>query len=122
MLARLPVAMMLLWSGAAPAQSDEIAAVPARAVIGHSYAGDTAASQIRFINVRSRPVRIYWIGYDGGEHPYALLDEGEEFIQPTFVAHRWLARDANDGTPLQAFISTRSAARDSGTAQIALIR
>jgi hypothetical protein len=70
--------------------------------------------------VRDRPVSIEWVSFDGGEKTYATLAPGEERVQPTFVAHRWLVKDAEDGTPLEAFISTRSATH--GIAQIALIR
>jgi hypothetical protein len=113
---------LILISSPALAEGDEAGPVPAQAVIGHSYFGENTPSQIRFINVRNRPVRILWIAFDGSERPYAELTEGQEIVQPTFVAHRWLVRDARDGTPLVAFISTRSAARSNGTPQIAVIR
>jgi hypothetical protein len=112
---------LLFLSAPALAESDEINPVPTAAVIGHPYFGDQAPSQIRFINVRDRSVRLMWISFDGTERPYAVIAPGHEIIQPTFVAHRWLVKD-DDGTPLQAFISTRSAIRDNGIAQIALIR
>ena len=113
---------LILVCSPALAEGDETDPVPAQAVIGHSYLGENTPSQIRFINVRNRPVRIFWVGFDGNERLYAELTEGQEIIQPTFVAHRWLVRDSGDGTPLIAFISTRSAARSNGTPQIALIR
>jgi hypothetical protein len=104
------------------AESDELAPVPVNAVIGHPYPGDGAPSEIRFINVRLTPVSLVWIGGDGAEHFYATIQPGQEWVQPTFVTHRWLVKDNRDGAPIEAFISTRSAARDAGTAQIALIR
>ena len=122
MFSRISLPVLLLLSTAAAAEGDEIEPVPAQAVIGHAYSAENTPSQIRFIDVRNRPVRIFWIAFDGSERPYAELTEGQEIIQPTFVAHRWLVRDAGDGTPLQAFISTRSARRSNGTPQIALIR
>lgn len=122
MLRHLLLAVCLASSSAAFADGDELAPVRPQAVIGHAYFGDGAPSLIRFINVRSRPVRILWIGFDGSERPYAELAEGQEIIQPTFVAHRWVVKDAGDGTPVAAFISTRSAAHDDGIAQIAVIR
>jgi len=122
MFRRVPLAILLLLATPALAESDEIGPVPAQALIGHAYFGENTPSHIRFINVRNRPVRVVWIGFDGTEKPYAELAEGQEIIQPTFVAHRWLVRDAGDGTPLTGFISTRSAAHSEGTPQIALIR
>jgi hypothetical protein len=122
MLRSLFPALAVLISAPAAAESDEISPVPAQAVVGHPYFAENTPSQIRFINVRSRPVRLVWVSFDGTEKDYAQLGEGQTVLQPTFVAHRWLVKDAGDGTPLQAFISTRSAARDNGTAQIAIIR
>ena len=119
MLCRVAFALLLLWAAPAFAECDEIGPVPVAALIGRPYAGDAAPSQIRFINVRVRRVRIVWIAFDGSEKTYASLEPGQEMIQPTFVAHRWLIRDAQDDVPLEAFISTR---RDDGVAQIALIR
>ena len=116
----LPVLMVLATP--AFAQGDEIDAVPADALIGHDYFGENTPSQILFINVRTRPVSLLWIAFDGTEQPYRELAPGQQTLQPTFVAHRWLVRDAGDGTPLEGFISTRAAAHSNGTPQIALIR
>jgi hypothetical protein len=117
----VPIAMSLCASPAL-AESDELAPVPVNAVIGHPYPGDGAPSEIRFINVRSAPVTVVWVGGDGQQHIYGVIQPGEEWDQPTFVTHRWLLKDARNGAPVAAFISTRSGARDNGTAQIALIR
>ena len=121
MFHRISLALLLIASPAL-ADGDEMKPVPAQALIGHSYLGENTPSEIRFINVRNRPVRIMWVAFDGSERFYVQLRQGDEIIQPTFVAHRWLVRDAGDGTPLEGFISTRSAARSDGTPQIALIR
>ena len=119
MLRRVLPCMLLLFSAAASAQ--ELDSVSADAVVGHPYFSPNTPSQILFINVRNRPVRIFWVAFDGTEKPYAELTEGQQVLQPTFVAHRWLIKD-DDGTPLEGFISTRAAARSNGTPQIALIR
>lgn len=119
--ARLALPILLLCPTTVLAESDEMAPVPVPAVAGRPYSGDIAPAQIRFINVRTRPVRLMWIAFDGSERLYGTLQPGEEAIQPTFVAHRWLVRDAITGMPIEAFIATRSALRDP-TAQVALIR
>jgi len=119
---RLAFAVLLLCSTPALADGDELSPVPVAAVIGHPYAGDRAPSQIRFINVRTRAVSVIWIGFDGAERLYENLDPGDEVVQPTYVAHRWLIKDRDSGEPIEAFISTRSALRDRGAVQIALIR
>lgn len=121
MVRHLAIALLLL-PAAAWAEGDELSPDPAQILRGQPYSGDAAPSQIRFVNVRSRPVSVMWIAFDGKERTYFSLLPGQEIVQPTFVAHRWLVKDALDGTPLQAFISTRSAARDNGAAQIALVR
>lgn len=122
MLRRVSLAILLLASAPAVAEDDEIDPVPAQAVIGHAYPGENIPSEIRFINVRSRPVKILWVGFDGSESQYGQLGEGQEVVQPTFLAHRWLVRDAESGMPLEAFISTRSMRHSNGSPQIALIR
>jgi hypothetical protein len=91
-------------------------------MIGRSYSGDLAASKIRFINARARPVAIAWLSFDGKQRQYAVVQSGDELVQPTFVGHRWLVKDHWDGTPLEAFVSTRSAARDDGATQVAIVR
>lgn len=122
MLRQMLLALLVLVATPASAEADEINPVPADVLIGRAYFGENTPSAIRFINVRKRPVRIVWLTFEGTERDYLELASGQEVIQPTFVAHRWLVRDVGDGTPLQAFISTRSAARDNGTPQIAVIR
>lgn len=122
MFGRLPAILLLLCAGPAFAESDELEPIPAQTLIGQHYSGDAAASKIRFINARSRSVRLIWLAFDGSARTYAVIDPGQEIVQPTYVAHRWLVEDAGDRQPLQVFISTRSAARDNGAAQIALIR
>jgi len=122
MVIRFSLAALLLCPMPALANSDEIDPVPTQAVVGHAYFGENTPSRIRFINVRNRPVRLIWVTFEGGEKEYAMLSPGQEIILPTFVAHRWIVKDVGDDAPQHAFISTRSAARDNGTAQIALIR
>jgi len=122
MIRYLPLAAALALAAPAAAQDDELAPVPTQVLLGHAYLGDLAPSRLRFVNVRPRAVSINWIAFDGSERPYGVIAPGEELVQSTYVAHRWMVRDARDGSPLSAFISTRSAARDDGAAQIALIR
>jgi hypothetical protein len=121
-LSRVTAALLLGLSAPAFAQADEIQPVPAQALTGHPYFSEIVPSRILFINVRDRPVRIFWVGFDGKEMPYGDLEQGQQRLQPTYVAHRWVVRDAADGTPLVGFISTRAATRSGGTSQIALIR
>lgn len=104
------------------ADGDELTPVPASAVLGHSYRGDGGPSQIHFINVRGTSVNLFWVGFDGQRRFYATIASGEEWFQPTYVTHRWIVTSTTDDSLVAAFISTRSAIRDQGTTQIALIR
>jgi len=122
MMRRLFLIALSLLASPALAESDELVPVPVDAVIGHPYPGYGVPSEIRFINVRAAPVTVVWIAGDGREHVYGVIGPGEEWDQPTFVTHRWLLKDERNGTPVAAFISTRSGARDNGTPQIAMIR
>ena len=121
MLSRFALVLLIL-SSPALADGDEIAPVPIAAMIGHPYRGDDTPSRIHFINVRTEPVQVVWIAFDGSERPYTTLNPGQEYVQPTYVGHRWLVKVRDSGEPVEAFISTRSGIRDCGTAQIAVIR
>lgn len=122
MLSRVFPAILLSLSTPAIAETDEIEPVPAQALIGHAYFGENVPSRILFINVRDRPVRIFWIMFDGSERPYGELAEGQQLLLMTFVAHRWVIRDAGNGTALEGFISTHSGIQSGSASQIALIR
>lgn len=121
MLRRVLGPMLMLLSAPAIAQGDELDPVPAQALMAHPYFAEGTPAQMLFINVRARPVRVLWVAFDGSQQQYAELKQGEQWLQPTFVAHRWLVEDV-DGTPLEGFIATRAAARSNGTPQIAIIR
>jgi hypothetical protein len=111
----------MLASSAASAGDDELRLVPAAALIGKAYSGAGEASEIQFVNARTRPVRLNWIAFDGTARLYAVLQPGEELLQPTFVSHRWLITLAG-GAPVEAFISTRADIHGDGQPQIAIIR
>ncbi len=112
----------LAAAGPARAEEDELRPVPPAALQGKSYPGVGPASEIRFINARLAPVAVSWIAFDGSVRRYAVIPPGGEWLQPTFVTHRWLVQDGADGPPLAAFISTRAAIHADGVPQIALIR
>ena len=122
MFCRMLLSTLLLFTAPAFAEGDELDAVPAHALIGHGYFSESTPSEILFINLRRRPVRLLWVAFDGSERPYGVLAEGEQVLQPTYVAHRWLVRDAGDDAPLEGFIATHAIARSNETPQVALIR
>ena len=122
MFGRLGLVLLLCSVPAKAAAADEIEPVPFQAVIGKSYTGKDAPSEILFINASMRPVQLAWIAFDGSEKPYGVIPSGGEWMQPTYVAHRWIVKDGAHGYPLEAFISTRSSTSEGGATQIALIR
>lgn len=119
----LLVSMMVLGAAApALASGDELDPVPVMPLMSRPYVGQGEPALIRFINVRPEPVRVHWIDLSGSPRPYRVLGPGEEYVQPTYVTHRWMAAGIEGDLPLQAFIATRATVSGGGTAQIALIR
>ena len=53
----------------------------------------TDAITLTFVNYTSRPVALYWVGYDCKQQKYATLKPGDSVDQPTYVGHHWLVRD-----------------------------
>jgi von Hippel-Lindau disease tumor supressor len=50
-------------------------------------------STISFVNKGKKPVKVYWINYEGERMHYKTLDAGESYDQPTFLTHPWLIAD-----------------------------
>ena len=53
MALRFALAMLLLFPTSALAETDELSPVPAQVMLGQPYAGDSAASKIRFISLQA---------------------------------------------------------------------
>jgi hypothetical protein len=51
---------------------------------------------ISFKNSRSRPVKLYWIDYDGDRLFIELLNPGETKSQRSFLTHMFVVTDSND--------------------------
>jgi uncharacterized protein YkwD len=75
------------------------------------------ATSIRFDNVASFPVQIYWLDYEGKRVLYATLAPQESYVQPTYLSHPWLVARSPDAAPLVIFEPTLqpSSARIDGT-------
>jgi CSLREA domain-containing protein len=58
----------------------------------HSINGDTPSS-ITFDNQSGVTVGIYWLDYSGNRVPYFTLPSGENYDQPTWLTHPWVAVD-----------------------------
>ena len=44
-------------------------------------------------NSSFRPLKIYWLDYQGGMKFYRELAHGQDYVQPTYVGHPWVAVD-----------------------------
>ncbi|XP_025155354.1 von Hippel-Lindau tumor suppressor homolog isoform X2 [Harpegnathos saltator] len=65
-------------------------------------------SFVKFINQTFRPVRLYWIDYQGNAVNYGDLSPGDYIDINTFATHPWIFVDketgcrlSNDGLPLR---------------------
>ena len=54
------------------------------------------STEIRFINGMQESVIVSWINREGNEESYKVLLPGENYVQQTYVSHRWVVRTASD--------------------------
>lgn len=99
---------------------DALDPLPVGPMLGRPYPGAGQPAAIRFVNMRPDPVRILWIDTAGVPRSYQSLPPGGEYVQPTFVSHRWLI-ESWSGEPVEGFIATRATTAGAPT-QIAIIR
>jgi hypothetical protein len=52
------------------------------------------ATNVRFTNLMKIPVEVSWKDFQGDERLYRTLQPGEKYLQPTFVSHVWVVRNA----------------------------
>src|SRR5262245_5409731 len=53
-------------------------------------------TQVTFVNKSGKPVKVYWLDYDGDRKLYKELEDGDEYDQMTYLGHPWLITDAED--------------------------
>lgn len=51
-----------------------------------------AVATLQFSNFASVPLTLFWINFNGGLQPYAVIQPGQAFRQSTFIGHNWVAR------------------------------
>jgi hypothetical protein len=66
----------------------------------------TDAITLTFVNYTSRPVGVYWSGFDCTEKLYQQLAPGQSFDQPTYLGHVWFVRDDDNKAVLTQFVAT----------------
>jgi hypothetical protein len=52
-------------------------------------------TSIRFSNLTSGPVDVFWIDFLGQTKKYWTLQAGESRVQPTYIGHKWIATAAD---------------------------
>jgi hypothetical protein len=60
----------------------------------HSKSGETQTS-IAFSNERNRPIRVFWIDYNGARKFYAQIASGGSKSFATYATHPWVVLDAS---------------------------
>lgn len=55
-----------------------------------------AETEIIFINQTANDVKTYWSDYGGKRVFYQTVPAGGQVIQPTYLTHPWIVKDAND--------------------------
>lgn len=51
---------------------------------------------LTLVNKSERPVKVYWLDFDGKRKLYETLRPGRRYESQTFVTHPWLVTDAKD--------------------------
>lgn len=96
-------------SGSPVAQQPRPAAQPAQG-LGCPRPGtvrsqnSNQAATIQFVNNSFRPLKIYWLDFQGQRVFYRDLRHGQSYMQPTYFTHPWIAVDPNGScfTPFRA--------------------
>ncbi|WP_341718598.1 hypothetical protein QQG74_02095 [Micromonospora sp. FIMYZ51] len=93
-----------------PAQPPQLAPLPPRREHHLRSVGGGAETSIEFVNLRSRPVILYWLDYQGRRRQYAVIQPSQTHRQHTYVGHPWVVTDGR-GWALACFEPTRTPAR-----------
>ena len=48
---------------------------------------------LHFANSSNRAAKIYWLDYQGNRQFYRELKPGQDYMQPSFMTHAWIAVD-----------------------------
>ena len=67
----------------------------------------TTKTQIKFVNMTSGVVKIYWLDYTGKRVYYDTIPAGGNVVQQTFDTHPWIALDSS-GTCIGFVIAPRA--------------
>ncbi len=78
-----------------PAAPQQRAAAGANCPAPGSLRSRNSSSPVKLTVANSsfRPLKIYWLDYQGGMKFYRELAHGQDYVQPTYVGHPWVAVD-----------------------------
>jgi hypothetical protein len=62
------------------------------------------STQITFINRSDRPVRTYWLNYQGKRVFYSEIAPGRSYVQQTYVTHPWVITNDRSGNCIALFL------------------
>jgi hypothetical protein len=88
----LLLALLPAWPAAARAEKKH----PAEEKGIKSTNGEVETS-IKFVNKSGRPVKVYWLDYEGQRKLYETVKDGDAHtIDKTYLTHPWLITDEDD--------------------------
>jgi hypothetical protein len=73
-------------------------------IAGFSLPSETPAT-IHFANSAFRTLKIYWLDFKGNRKLYKTLRHGQDYVQPTYARHMWVAVDETGTCVDGAFIA-----------------
>jgi VHL beta domain len=59
--------------------------------------GGNNKKDVTFKNLTPNTIEVWWVGFDCLEHLYATVPAGSQYLQQTFVTHRWRFYEAPSG-------------------------
>jgi von Hippel-Lindau disease tumor supressor len=57
------------------------------------------STNVQFVNIRSSPVKVYWIDFAGKRQHYFDLEPNQVRWQQTFTSHPWIITDSGANQP-----------------------
>jgi hypothetical protein len=73
-------------------------------MVGFSLPSEVPAT-IHFANSAFRTLKIYWLDFKGNRKLYKTLRHGQDYVQPTYAKHMWIAVDETGTCVDGAFIA-----------------
>jgi hypothetical protein len=78
----------------------------------------TESTGITFVNRSDKPVKVYWLNFQGKRILYSSLPAGSRLVQQTFVGHNWLITTSTEQC-IGLFETAPQSAVDDGSVAVA---